>query len=80
MGLLQRRRTWRTLAAIPLGLALGWMAAGYAQPAGVITVEPPPASEQLRDDGVGDEEPPAAEPQVRPRSLHHPEADEAVDR
>lgn len=80
--MLRRKRTWRTLAAIPLGLALGWIAAGYAAPAGELAddahVVPPPL-EQPGDHRVGDEEPARREGETAAAPREHAEADHLGD-
>ncbi len=85
----RRKRTWRTLAAFPLGILLGWIAAGYAVPADRITPEPavapaapsaPATSEQSRNHRVGDEEPAAGEAEVGRGAFEEPEPDEVIDR
>lgn len=68
--LLSRKRTWRTILAFPVGLSLGWLAAGYAQNQAAIQAAQDQArqgadvSEQPGDHGVGDEEAAAGEAEV----------------
>lgn len=83
MRILKRRRTWRTILAIPVGLTLGWLAAGYAsdgthadsgRPAKARPVHHG-ASEQLRDHRVGDEEAPAGEAEAVDGALQEAQGD-----
>lgn len=73
MGLFRRRRTWRTLLAIPLGLALGWLAAGYATD---FTHAEPPASSAASTPGDPDAASQPTDDSLAPGSRHEDDARE----
>lgn len=86
-GFLTRRRTWRSFAAIPCGLALGWWVAGFAAVGAGGQVHPRheaqpgqsaapqggagAGSDELGDDRVGDEQPAVREAEVGGGALEH---------